>query len=375
MTIVCLAAAAWSQHERRGRFLTIDPPGVGTAAGLGTEIPGINEAGAVAGFFTDSRFVTHSFFRRPDGRITVFDAPGAGKKTVPGFSLTPAGVMWGQGTYAYSINRYGVIAGTLVDAGGVYHGFVRWPDGRFTTIDIEDAGAEMAEGTFVGNINDWNEVSGQFYDAQGTAHGFVRAPDGNMTTFDAPGAGTGSGQGTNACCATSLNDRGEVSGWFIDADNVLHGFVRKANGNLIPFEGPGAGTLAGQGTAAWSTAPFGEVTGEIVDENNVLHGYVRDRDGRIRPFDVPNAGTGPYQGTIGEGIAGEGIVVGNYYDSLGVSHGYERARDGKFTFVEAPGASTVAGQGTIPLSNNAQGEMAGAWFDRNGALHGFIWIP
>jgi hypothetical protein len=54
-------------------------------------------------------------------------------------------------------------------------------------------------------------------------HGFLLAPDGTITTFDAPGAGTGAFQGT----FTSQNNPGDaITGFYIDANNVYHGFLR-----------------------------------------------------------------------------------------------------------------------------------------------------
>lgn len=41
--------------------------------------------------------------------------------------------------------------------------------------------------------------------------------------IDAPGAGTGVGQGT---CAAGNNSAGAVAGWYVDANNVAHGFLR-----------------------------------------------------------------------------------------------------------------------------------------------------
>ena len=50
----------------------------------------------------------------------------------------------------------------------------------------------------------------------------VRAATGAMTTFEVPGAGTGSGQGT---IAYSINDAGNVTGYYYDARDVFHGFL------------------------------------------------------------------------------------------------------------------------------------------------------
>jgi hypothetical protein len=68
------------------------------------------------------------------------------------------------------------------------------------------------------------------------------------TKFDAPGAGTAANQGT---VANSINTAGAVAGWYIDAANANHGFVR-SNGTITTFDAPGAGTGANQGTFAYS---------------------------------------------------------------------------------------------------------------------------
>jgi hypothetical protein len=41
--------------------------------------------------------------------------------------------------------------------------------------------------------------------------------------FDAPGTGDGSGQGT---FAEVINPAGAITGYYIDANNVFHGYLR-----------------------------------------------------------------------------------------------------------------------------------------------------
>src|SRR5436309_7993775 len=108
----------------------------------------------------------------PQPTITTFDAPGAG--TGPG-----------QGTIAFAINPAGTSAGYFNDATGVFHGFLRTPDGAITTFDIPGAGTGPGQGTFAGNINPPEAIAGRYIDASGVAHGFLRAPNGAITTFDA----------------------------------------------------------------------------------------------------------------------------------------------------------------------------------------------
>ena len=47
---------------------------------------------------------------------------------------------------AYAINDAGVIAGAFQDANSVYHGFLRYPDGVFVTIDAPGAGTGARAG-------------------------------------------------------------------------------------------------------------------------------------------------------------------------------------------------------------------------------------
>src|SRR6266496_3367515 len=69
---------------------------------------------------------------------------------------------------------------------------------------------------------------------------FVR-PEPAITTFDAPGAGTGPGQGT---LPFAINPAGTVLGYFIDAGDARHGFLRTPDGAITTFDAPGAGACS-----------------------------------------------------------------------------------------------------------------------------------
>ena len=73
----------------------------------------------------------------------------------------------------------------------MFHGFLRSPGGKFTT--FEAPGADTTPGSFNGtspsSINDLGVITGSYYDANGFSHGFLRSPDGKFTTFDVPGVG------------------------------------------------------------------------------------------------------------------------------------------------------------------------------------------
>ena len=82
-----------------------------------------------------------------------------------------------------------------------------------------------AAGTWGLTVNDAGVITGWYVDAAGVAHGFLRAPDGKFTTFDAPGAGNESGQGT---IGYWINKSGAITGFYVDANYVCHGFLRLA---------------------------------------------------------------------------------------------------------------------------------------------------
>jgi hypothetical protein len=66
-------------------------------------------------------------------------------------------------------------------------------------------------------INPAGAITGFYFDAGDTIHGFLRSPDGTIGTIDVPGAGTGPGQGTNPFSITS---GGAIAGRYADANIV-----------------------------------------------------------------------------------------------------------------------------------------------------------
>ena len=374
--LACFVLIGWPQALAASKYkiITYDPivPPGGWIPYQGTQAPGINSQGTIVGFYSDSLFVYHAFLRAPDGTITVFDAPDAGTQSVAGFVPTPLGVLGGQGTYATAINDDGAIAGFYVDIANTLHAFLRTPEGIIAELDAPGAGTGPGLGTEAGNINKNGTIAGTFWDNNAVAHGFLLPLGGQFVTFDVAAAGTGAGQGTVVEWASCLAPTGEATGYYVDAGNVIHGYVRAPLGKITTFDAPGAGTGAWQGTYSWSINNAGNVTAMFIDSNGVMHGYTRTAHGVFRVFDVPGAGRAPGQGTIAEGINAHGVVIGNFINMYGENRGFRRAWGGTVKRFSVPGAGTGSGQGTIPLSNNASGTATGSYFDSNFAMHGFV---
>ena len=330
---------------------TVTPPACGVYCG--TFAYDNNAEGVIVGSYTDANIVQRGFLRTPNGQIIPFDAPGAG-----------LGVGLDQGTLAYSINDLGVIAGQFQDSSYEFHGFVRYPDGSFTTFDAPGAGTGTNTGTFAFSINLAGAIAGTYIDGIGVYHGFVRSRHGEITSFDLPGpAGD-----YVAMFPRSLNAEGAITGWYADADGY-HGFLREPDGKITEINAPGASRL---GTFAMSITLEGTIAGYFLDSNNLFYGFVRTRDGNFTTLDVPGAGTGRFQGTFAYSINLFGAVTGWFIDANNVQHGFSRSARGTFATIDPPGGLG----GTLPLTINGEGAVAGVYVVTNDSLyHSFLWKP
>jgi hypothetical protein len=348
-------------------IITFDAPGAGTAAFQGTIAFGVNASGAITGYIRDANDARHAFLRTSDGTITVFDAPGAGTCS------TSCGTIGnGQGTRAYAINPVGTITGFYTDNSARCHGYVRAPNGTFTQIDAPDAGTgPFPQGTFPSDftpmgINPAGAITGFYVDASSVRHGFVRTANGLISEFDPTGSIF-----TNP---NAIDQTGAITGFYFDANFVGHGFLRAPDGTITSFDAPGADMTPGSfnGTFGVGLTPNGGIEGVYVDAKGVLHGFLRSYQGTFSTYDVPAAGTGPGQGTLPESNNTQGAIAGNYIDASNVNHGFLRNLQGGLSTFDVPGMGTGAGQGTIPVDNGDSGAIIGEAIDGGSVIHGFL---
>jgi hypothetical protein len=86
--------------------------------------------------------------------------------------------------------------------------------------------------------------------------------------FDAPGAPFG-----HNTIPEAIDSKGTVAGIYSDANFVIHGFLRSADGGFTSFEVPGAGSQFKQGTFPMFNTDE-SVVGFWIDNNYVQHGFV-----------------------------------------------------------------------------------------------------
>jgi hypothetical protein len=364
-----MSGLGYTAHAQNPRIVSFDAPGADLNPDdyNGTYPSGINALGVIAGSYQGADTVYHGFLRSPDGQFTTFEAPGAD---------TTAGSY--NGTSPSSINDFGVITGSFSDATGLSHGFLRTPDGKFSTFDVPGAGAN---GTFPINLNLEGAIVGYALDSNDLFHAFIRTPDGKIYAFVGPGScDSGTSTGCYGNEVTAINFWGISVGNFMDNSGnfVGHGLIRHPNGTLTTFEVPGAGTGTDQGTSCPGCASglngWGAIAGTYTDSNNVHHGFLRSPMGKFTTFDAPGAGNGSYEGTgcnsdCPISLNDSGAIMGTYIDSNLVYHGYLRTPDGKIVTVDPSGSDFTWSSGM-----NNWGAITGYYLDSNNVYHGFLRI-
>jgi hypothetical protein len=363
-----MAVLAFTGSSLAQQLITFDAPNSGTNKLLGTAASGINLEGEITGDVSDNLGGVHGYVRAKDGSFVEFDVPGAN----PSAGLP---CLYGAGgTCPAAINNRGEVTGNSGDASGVYHGFLRDPDGKITVFDVPEAGEGKGQGTLPYAINNSGLISGIYVDAESVGHGFIRFPDGRITTFDDPAAGKASGQGTYP---DSMNDHGTVSGWETDSKNLSHGFIRFLDGKFTTFDAPGSAAST-YGMADSYINNFGVAAGSFwKGAGNVSHGFQRERDGEITEYQIPKAGDAPFEGAYIGAINDEGTTTGYVTDANVENHSFVRYANGKVIVFDVPGQLLLKGSGfgSAGEAINGNGVVAGRWHDVNDVLHAYVWIP
>ena len=287
--------------------------------------------GSITGEFADSTSgPAQGFVRAPDGTFTTFSPKGS------------------YGTYPWSINRKGVVGGSYFDANSISHGFVRSAKGRITTFD--PPGSVY---TNVAAINDASSITGSYIDSNSVRHGFVRHSDGTVTSIDPTGS-----IGTDA---EGINTNGDIVGYYnlSTRRRRTHGFLRTADGTITTFDVKPRGTQ-----------PIGindtDVISGVCRKHRTEYGFVRASDGTIRTF-LP---AGALITTV-SAINDKGMVIGSsYYLQSATTRGFVRSASGKITSFDGPTATY-----TEPYSINGKGVITGNFLDSSGFSHGFIRTP
>jgi hypothetical protein len=177
-------------------------------------------------------------------------------------------------------------------------------------------------------------VVGGYRTEDQAVHGYVFAK-GAFTTIDYPGAAFSIG--------TGINGRGEIVGWWEEANGIQHGYV-KWHGVFTTTDVPEALSTRITGINA-----SGDIVGAFDARDGRSPGFVR-RSGKFTAIE-PSPGA---DFTVAKGISSSGDVVG-YWDGRDGSHGFLLSH-GRYTKIDFPGST-----GTGVAAVNDEGTMLG-WY-------------
>jgi hypothetical protein len=360
LTVPCHAASTQSGPQVIG-WVSFDVPN-----STYTQGSAINDLGEVAGDYADVNGIFHSFLRKRDGTIIPFDPPGAGTGTnASGIVSVPTG-----------INDHGDVVGYYADSSTPYagiHGYVRWKNGTFTTFDDPDSNSSPVNTTPYA-INDLGDIVGS-YSTASTFYGFLRKRDGSFVSIGGPARSVGS-------YCLDINIEGEIAcgyDFLVNDFGTTGSFIRSPDGKIATFVAPGeASTAFGTNIGCTNScggyvgAPalnlFGAITGYYGDANNALHGYVRHANGSFDRFSVQGSTF-----TVPASINWLGTVVGSYVPA---GAGFPSLPEAFVRFANGaivPFAAPEKGQlGTEPFAVNGVNQFTGYWLDGNFVGHGFV---
>jgi probable HAF family extracellular repeat protein len=243
------------------------------------------------------------------------------------------------GTSPNSINNHGVIVGYYAEGvDDVFgRGFRRDARGHITTIDLP--GATQTKPT---RINDRGQISGVYVDPAGRRRGFLLDGD-RLIRIDVPGA--------VYTQALGLNNRGQVVGDYQTADGRVHGF-RWDRGRITTIDAPRAA-----GTMLLDINDRGQVLGNRLEPDGTVGGLVLDK-GRPTTFRAPGVPQ-----TFAFDLNNRGQIVGftvtpTPADPLAGARGFFLARGarGPFTPLDVPGAPR-----TVAFGLNDAGAIVGRY--------------
>ena len=302
-------------------FTTIDVPGCTSASG-------INDDGHIVGAYDDAPGHRHGFLLAA-GIFTTIDVPD------DGISNDVCGL--GASTSANGINNHGDVVGGYSD-GGCPFGFLLPRGGTFSTIDVGgNVITQSAEG-----INNSGFIVGFFVRPAFGFYGFLLTTF--FDTFQIPPGPVTQARG--------INDRGQIVGWYQDANQKSHGFLRSED-TFTTLDVPGSSS-----TSAYGINNHGQIVGDytVSGDPNAAHGFLL-QENAFTMIDVPDS-----SGTVVNGINNSSQIVGEYKDADQRWH--------CFFATPTPEQITVAvdikpGSDANPINPRSNGKVPGAILTTN----------
>ena len=356
-----------------GVFVTYDFPD-----SQNTYFYALGNDGRAAGHYQDADGLYHGVIMT-DGELQQYDFPNAVQTEIYGISdatgvltgnwIDASGVLRGfsgneiiefpgaRETHAHFVNASGGMVGSYVDADGLFHPYVRTPDGRFVSLDLPNA--ETLEYFFVHGINDVGVVVSRGKRVDSVPGTFVGTFQRGLQEFKVPGSVSTDGW--------NINQDGSIVGHYESADGSTIGFIAKPvvpvddiptalNFTFESIDVPGVEFLALSASSDFED--YAGYTRSPDGEKDVAFTLI---DGAFATYDFPGA-----QNTYFFALGNNGNAAGHYEDSDGLFHGVV-LENGELRQYDFPGAV----QTEIYGISDATGALTGNFTDDSGIRRGF----
>ena len=405
-----------------GVFMTYDFPG-----SQKTHFYALGNDGRAAGHYQNSEGLYHGVILE-NGELRQYDFPGAVETQIFGISdatgaltgnfIDASGVRRGfsgdeiieapgaTATYADFVNTSGGLVGSYIDADGIYHIYLRTPNGDFVTIDlrdpseidyffvhgVNDGGLTVARfklagdvprtivGTFRGegqetalqfpgsvstegwNINQDGSVVGYYDTTDGRRHGFIAKPTAQVEdpsvivptlssftfeSIDVPGI--------DFLAVAASSDFQDYAGYTKSADGEKEVAFTLIDGVFMTYDFPGS-----QKTHFYALGNDGRAAGHYQDSVGRYHGVILE-NGELQQYDFPDAVETQIFGISDV----TGVLTGNFIDASGVRRGFSGDE-----IIEYPGAAA-----TYADFVNEIGIVVGSYIDADGVYHAYVRVP
>ncbi len=400
-----------------GVFTTYDFPG-----SQNTYFYALGNNGQAAGHYEDSDGLYHGLILE-NGELRQHDFPGAVQTFIYGISdatgaltgnwIDASGIRRGftgdtiiefpgaVATYADFVNASGGVVGSYIDAEGLYHPYVRTPNGRLVSLDLPRA--DSLDFYYVHGINDASVIVSRAKPVDGVTLTYVGTFREGLEELQVPGSVSTEGW--------NINQDGSIVGYYDSVDGRRHGFIARpaVDDELVvaptdlnytfesidvpgvefleltassDFEDYAGNTLSADGqkivgftlidgvferhdfpgsenTYFYALGNSGQAAGHYEDSDGLFHGVVLE-DGELRQYDFPGA----IQTEIYGISDATGALTGNYIDASGARRGF--SGDEIIEFPEAP--ETYA-------DFVSAGRLVGSYIDADGVYHPYVRTP
>src|SRR5579863_5847272 len=201
-----------------------------------TQLLGVNDAGTIAGYHGAS--VNKGFMLTLPSTFAAENYPSSAQTQVIGINN----------------NTDVATAGFYVDQAGTNHGFLHC-NGKWTNVDFPGTTFNQLLG-----LNDIGQAAGYYQDAAGNFHPYLYAKTGGVfEELILPN--------TSSAQATGINNSQIVVGFYLDSNQVSHGWELNA-GTYTALNFPNSSA-----TAALGINNNGEIVGSYNDASGAMHGF------------------------------------------------------------------------------------------------------